>query len=46
MELEMSVVPVVLADVKGGLSSLAAASQSHPKVDARIKRFSGSFAFR
>jgi len=40
-------VPVFLADVKGDLSGLAAAGQSHPKIDARVKKLAlDDFQFR
>ena len=40
-------VPVFLADVKGDLSGLAAAGQSHPKIDARVKLLAiENFQFR
>jgi DNA helicase HerA-like ATPase len=40
-------VPVFLADVKGDLSGLAAAGQSHPKIDARVKQLAiDNFQFR
>ena len=40
-------VPVFLADVKGDLSGLAAAGQSHPKIDARVKKLAlADFQFR
>ena len=40
-------VPVFLADVKGDLSGLAAAGQSHPKIDARVKLIAiENFQFR
>ena len=40
-------VPVFLADVKGDLSGLAAAGQSHPKIDARVKQLAiEKFQFR
>ena len=40
-------VPVFLADVKGDLSGLAAAGQSHPKIDARVKQLAiEDFQFR
>lgn len=40
-------VPVFLADVKGDLSGLAAAGQSHPKIDARVKQLElKNFQFR
>ncbi len=40
-------VPVFLADVKGDLSGLAAAGQSHPKIDARVKQLAiENFQFR
>ncbi|MBT8129952.1 MAG: DUF853 family protein [Gammaproteobacteria bacterium] len=40
-------VPVFLADVKGDLSGLAAAGQSHPKIDARVKLLElDDFSFR
>jgi len=40
-------VPVFLADVKGDLSGLAAAGQSHPKIDARVKKLElDDFQFR
>ena len=40
-------VPVFLTDVKGDLSGLSAAGQSHPKIDARVKLLALSdFRFR
>lgn len=40
-------VPVFLADVKGDLSGLAAIGQSHPKIDARVKKLAlKDFQFR
>jgi DNA helicase HerA-like ATPase len=40
-------VPVFLSDVKGDLSGLAAAGQSHPKIDARVKKLAlADFQFR
>ncbi|MFV9616500.1 MAG: helicase HerA-like domain-containing protein, partial [Gammaproteobacteria bacterium] len=40
-------VPVFLVDVKGDLSGLAAAGQSHPKIDARVKLLAiENFQFR
>ncbi len=47
MQLSRLGVPVFLADVKGDLSGLAAAGQSHPKIDARVKQLAiENFQFR